>query len=500
VKGALKMADENMLVGHIERFVDSTGGKDGKDGFSPTATVSKTDGITTITITDQNGTTSAHILDGAKGDKGEDGKPGERGADGADGFSPTATVSKAAGVTTLAVTDRNGMTTAQILDGVKGEHGADGVSPTATVSKADGITTITITDQNGTTSAEIQDGAKGERGERGVKGDRGETGEPGAKGEPGERGEKGEPGEPGEKGADGFSPTVTLSKVGNTTTVTVTDRNGTTTAQILNGAKGDKGEPGEQGERGPAGEKGAQGQRGEKGADGFSPVISLNKTQGVTTISVTDKDGTTSAQILDGAKGDKGDPGKDADSTKIEAALDLHTSGLASLANAGAKNLLKADTSITSVSGLTVTYQEDGGVCFNGTATANVTLPIFNGTKNPDWAKKHINQNLILTGCPAGGSNSTYRLQFWKYNIDKPSAYDMGEGVEVTFTNLDGNKADDTLWRIVILINKGFVCDNLTFYPMLRDASIADSSYQPYAMTNAELTDAVLQLLEKLNA
>lgn len=36
----------------------------GSDGYSPTASVSKSNDITTITITDKNGTTTAQVLDG----------------------------------------------------------------------------------------------------------------------------------------------------------------------------------------------------------------------------------------------------------------------------------------------------------------------------------------------------------------------------------------------------------------------------------------------------
>lgn len=50
---------------------------------------------------------------GAKGDKGEDGE------DGADGFSPIATVTKSGTTTTISITDENGTTTAQVEDGVR---------------------------------------------------------------------------------------------------------------------------------------------------------------------------------------------------------------------------------------------------------------------------------------------------------------------------------------------------------------------------------------------
>ncbi|MBR3334318.1 MAG: collagen-like protein [Clostridia bacterium] len=72
---------------------------------------------------------------------------------------------------------------------------------------------------------------------------------------------------------------------------------------------GEKGEIGERGERGPAGETGpagpagsdgAPGQDGAPGADGFSPRATVSKSGNVTTLTVTDAAGTTSAQILDG--------------------------------------------------------------------------------------------------------------------------------------------------------------------------------------------------------
>jgi hypothetical protein len=46
---------------------------------------------------------------------------------------------------------------------------------------------------------------------------------------------------------------------------------------------------------------------GEPGADGFSPVATVTQTQTGATISITDKSGTTTAQISNGAKGDPGD-------------------------------------------------------------------------------------------------------------------------------------------------------------------------------------------------
>ena len=124
---------------------------------------------------------------GIQGIPGVDGQDGQDGAPGADGFSPTVEVSKDGSVTTISITDKTGPKTAQINDGLQGppgekgdpgadgtngKNGADGFSPTVEVSKSGTVTTISITDKTGVKTAEISDGAKGDKGE---KGDPGQT-------------------------------------------------------------------------------------------------------------------------------------------------------------------------------------------------------------------------------------------------------------------------------------------------------------------------------------
>ena len=74
----------------------------------------------------------------------------------------------------------------------------------------------------------------------------------------------------------------------------------------LKGSKGDKGDKGDKGETGAAG---ADGKDGANGADGYSPRATVTKSGTVSTITVTDKNGTTTVTVNDGAKGDKGEQG-----------------------------------------------------------------------------------------------------------------------------------------------------------------------------------------------
>ena len=104
----------------------------------------------------------------------------------------------------------------------------------------------------------------------------------------------------------------------------------------LKGGKGDTGATGPQGAPGKDGSPGKDGADGAPGQDGFSPSASVAETGTGAKITITDKTGTTTAEIKngkDGAPGEKGDtgatgpqgaPGKDytltdADKTEIAA-------------------------------------------------------------------------------------------------------------------------------------------------------------------------------------
>lgn len=76
--------------------------------------------------------------------------------------------------------------------------------------------------------------------------------------------------------------------------------------------KGDKGETGPKGEQGPQGipgEKGADGVAGKDGSDGYSPVAKVEATAYGAKITITDKTGTTEAEVKNGKDGASGGDG-----------------------------------------------------------------------------------------------------------------------------------------------------------------------------------------------
>ena len=202
------------------------------------------------------------------------------------------------------------------------QNGKDGFSPKVKTEQMEFGVVITIVDADGETSATLHHGANGEKGtdsksayqiavEQGYQGSesdwlsslKGDKGNTGAKGNPGQdgadgksayaiavehgyedseekwllslKGEKGDTGERGEKGDTG-----------------------------LQGERGEKGETGQQGEQGPMGEKGEKGDAGVAGKDGFSPIANVVKDGSVITITITDKNGTTTVTLTEGAAAD----------------------------------------------------------------------------------------------------------------------------------------------------------------------------------------------------
>ena len=165
------------------------------------------------------------------------------------------------------------------------QNGKDGFSPKVKAEQMRSGVVITIVDADGETSATLHNGANGEKGTDGksayqiaveqgyqgsesdwlssLKGDKGEKGDTGLQGE---RGEKGETGQQGEQGP-----------------------------------KGEKGDPGDRGLQGVPGEKGEKGDAGVAGKDGFSPIANVVKDGSVITITITDKSGTTTVTLTEGA-------------------------------------------------------------------------------------------------------------------------------------------------------------------------------------------------------
>ena len=138
----------------------------------------------------------------------------------------------------------------------------------------------------------------------------------------------------------------------------------------------------------------------------------------------------------------------------------------------GAKNLIKCTAISQTISGITFTVNEDESVTVNGTPTITGNVYFRYGV-----ADAKVGQ--ILSGCPNGGGGSTYQLIAFNSSESGRLATDTGSSAIIS--------REDSNARIGIYISTAV--SNLTFKPMLRLASDPDDTYQPYAMTNRELTE-----------
>jgi hypothetical protein len=127
------------------------------------------------------------------------------------------------------------------------------------------------------------------------------------------------------------------------------------------------------------------------------------------------------------------------------------------------KNLLENTATTTTIKGVTCTVNDDGSVTLNGTATGgHVNFSIKGNFYLP-------NGEYILSGCPKGGTTSTYYLALYD---GKKTCNDIGEGGTFVVN-------DNILEFVRIVVLNGQTVNNLTFYPMIRKASITDDTYEP---------------------
>ncbi len=187
------------------------------------------------------------------------------------------------------------------------QNGKDGFSPKVRAEQMKSGVVITIVDADGETSATLHNGANGEKGtdgksayqiavEQGYQGSESDW-LSSLKGDKGEKGNTGAKGNPGQDGADGKSAYA----------IAVEHGYEDSEDKWLLSLKGEKGNAGERGEKGDTGLQGVPGEKGEKGnagvagKDGFSPIANVVKDGSVITITITDKNGTTTVTLTEGA-------------------------------------------------------------------------------------------------------------------------------------------------------------------------------------------------------
>lgn len=142
------------------------------------------------------------------------------------------------------------------------------------------------------------------------------------------------------------------------------------------------------------------------------------------------------------------------------------------------------------------TTKTENGVTFTDNGDGSVTVVTVGGgaTDNTYFFIKYaeplnIEGMLKLSGCPLGGSGDTYYATlYYTYNGVYYGVLDTGNGGMFKIENSHLG----TPCYMVIAVRTGTIINNaITFKPMIRIAEDTDETYQPYAMTNKQLTDTV---------
>ena len=130
-------------------------------------------------------------------------------------------------------------------------------------------------------------------------------------------------------------------------------------------------------------------------------------------------------------------------------------------------------TTTKTENGVTFTDNGDGSITANGTATgASQYFLKF----SPDYFKLDKNATYILSGCPSGGTLTTYRIEFFLYQGNTQLLYKRDTGNGVIINNIPENY---DIVTIKIMVYSGTTVNNLVFRPQLELGNTA-TDYEPY--------------------
>lgn len=132
------------------------------------------------------------------------------------------------------------------------------------------------------------------------------------------------------------------------------------------------------------------------------------------------------------------------------------------------KNLLNNTATSQTVNGVTFTMLSNGCLVVNGTATADIYFKLASNLQLDAGT-------YILSGCPSGGSTSSYYLSLFAEGATWKGA-DGGNGLTFSVAEYSSIAND----RVEITIKSGTTINNLEFTPMIRLASVEDATYEPY--------------------
>lgn len=197
----------------------------------------------------------------------------------------------------------------------------------------------------------------------------------------------------------------------------------------------------------------------------------------------------------------------------VQNADSIQTEVSARIANTPIVNMLPSmyasqtgsNSSTYTTNGITWQVNNDGSVTANGTATANSWYTLAGSTKTSPVPTLQLDESktYFLSGCPSGGSGTTYGLQASLFKANSVPASsgaeltraDYGSGVTI---NTSATPSSNYKWaNIYLVIRQGTQVSNLTFYPMLEVGNTGHPYVRPAA--GGIMTTRILQNAESIS-
>ena len=121
--------------------------------------------------------------------------------------------------------------------------------------------------------------------------------------------------------------------------------------------------------------------------------------------------------------------------------------------------------------GITYTVNDDGSVTAKGTATG--TSSFYFVMNKANVLKSNV--YYTMSGCKGGNTTNAYFLQIQRASDSK--------NFRVTNTPVSfyfDEQLDTTTVSVSVVFRKGYVADNVTFYPMIEEGEVTTTEYEPY--------------------
>lgn len=145
-------------------------------------------------------------------------------------------------------------------------------------------------------------------------------------------------------------------------------------------------------------------------------------------------------------------------------------------------NELENTAKTQTIKDVTFTVNEDGTVVANGMASQQVTLVL---TKVLSLQKG----DYMISGCPRGGTTSTYRIDVWKSDWSS-LGFEVGNGTKISLSESIENAI------VGITITKGTTVENMVFKPKIEKGKVA-TPWSPHGQGCVKVTKCNEMLYNK---